>query len=83
MKRSVGGFSFKKNKSGDFEGVPGKERLPHRVDLIKKMINLGTDPSSIFFNFQTPDCENASDLQRINEEIELYDKWSQKQTFEA
>ena len=76
MKRKIGGFSFKKNKSGAFEGVPGKEKLPHRVDIIKNMLSSGFNPIDIFFNFKTPDCENGSDLNQIGEEIKLYDQWS-------
>ena len=76
---AITGFSFKKDDSGNVSGVAGKKVLPHRYILIREAINKRTksekEISEMFYNFQLPDCRNASSLEELDKEGELMLHW--------
>jgi len=74
----IAGFSFRKTQKGELIPEPGKEIFPHRIDIIKEKMARGEDPGDLFFNFQTPGCENALTAEQMKEESELFDQYLRK-----
>ena len=78
LRMAVSGFSFGKSKTGELLARPGKVLLPHRIDLLKRMINNQEQENlfDVFFNFNIEGYENASTLDQINEEMRLFEQVS-------
>jgi hypothetical protein len=75
---AVSGFSFGKSKTGKLLPRPGKVLQPHRIDLLKNMINQQESSGllDVFFNFNIDGYDNASTLDQIAEEMRLFEQVS-------
>ena len=71
----ITGFSLNKGKDGEFVAKPGKQILPHRIDLIKKLMLTKNNLDNVFFNFNISEYDTCSTLNQIDEEIKLFEQY--------